>query len=169
MVQPTREEFERLGAGGLAVPIHRTIFADFDTPVSAFAKIDDGRSSFLLESVEGGETWGRYSFLGSRPAAVFRAHHGQCTLERDGRTETLEGTDPFAVLDLVDAKLSFGLAGDDREVGDAQHLADLPEPGETFADGACDGAADAGVYFIEQQGVHAVLRRNERAQRKHHA
>ncbi len=101
MVHPTREEFERLGRTGLSVPIYRTIFADFDTPVSAFAKIDDGRYSFLLESVEGGETWGRYSFLGSRPAAVFRAHHGTCTLEADGRVETLAGPDPFATLDRL--------------------------------------------------------------------
>ena len=136
MVQPTREEFERLGAGGLAVPIHRTIFADFDTPVSAFAKIDDGRSSFLLESVEGGETWGRYSFLGSRPAAVFRAHHGKCTLEKDGRVETLEGTDPFAVLDrLLAERRAVDLPGLPRFAGGAvgffsydvvRHLERLP-------------------------------------------
>jgi anthranilate synthase component 1 len=136
MVQPTREEFERLGAGGLAVPIHRTIFADFDTPVSAFAKIDDGRSSFLLESVEGGETWGRYSFLGSRPAAVFRAHHGACTLEKDGRVETLEGHDPFAVLDrLLAERRAVDLPGLPRFAGGAvgffsydvvRHLERLP-------------------------------------------
>ena len=62
------------------MPIHRTIFADFDTPVSAFAKIDDGRSSFLLESVEGGETWGRYSFLGTDPLMVLSAKNGRMTL-----------------------------------------------------------------------------------------
>ena len=136
MVQPTREEFERLGATGLAVPVHRTIFADFDTPVSAFAKIDDGRSSFLLESVEGGETWGRYSFLGSRPAAVFRAHKGTCTLERDGKVETLEGSDPFAVLDrLLAERQAVELTGLPRFAGGAvgffsydvvRHLERLP-------------------------------------------
>src|SRR5262245_33275834 len=136
MVQPTREEFERLGRAGLAVPIHRTIFADFDTPVSAFAKIDDGRSSFLLESVEGGETWGRYSFLGSRPAAVFRAWKGKCTLERDGKTETLEGKDPFAALDrLLEERRAVDLPGLPRFAGGAvgffsydvvRHLERLP-------------------------------------------
>src|SRR5688572_21880926 len=74
-----------------------------------------------------------------------------------------------ALLDLVEAELPFGLAGDDREVGDAQHLADLPEPGETFADGAGDRAADAGVYLIEQEGVHAVLGRDQRLERQHDA
>ena len=136
MVQPTREEFERLGGTGLAVPIHRTIFADFDTPVSAFAKIDDGRSSFLLESVEGGETWGRYSFLGSRPAAVFRARGGTCTLEKDGKVETLPETDPFAALDrLLAERRAVDLPGLPRFAGGAvgffsydvvRHLERLP-------------------------------------------
>jgi anthranilate synthase component 1 len=136
MVQPTREEFERLGGTGLAVPIYRTIFADFDTPVSAFARIDDGRSSFLLESVEGGETWGRYSFLGSRPAAVFRAWKGACTLERDGRVETLPGTDPFSALDgLLEERRAVDLPGLPRFAGGAvgffsydvvRHLERLP-------------------------------------------
>jgi anthranilate synthase component 1 len=80
MVKPAYDEFVRLSAPGLAVPVYREIFADFDTPVSAFSKVDDGRSSFLLESVEGGEQWGRYSFLGSRPEAVFRP-----TAEADAR------------------------------------------------------------------------------------
>src|SRR5262245_32710592 len=101
MVHPAYDEFVRLSAQGLAVPVYREIFADFDTPVSAFSKIDDGRYAFLLESVEGGEQWGRYSFLGSRPEAVFRAHRGRLTLEHSGKTETLEGTDPFTALDRL--------------------------------------------------------------------
>jgi len=136
MVHPTREEFERLGRTGLAVPIYRTIFADFDTPVSAFAKIDDGRYAFLLESVEGGETWGRYSFLGSRPAAVFRAHHGVCTLETNGKVETLGGPDPFATLDrLLAERHAVDVPGLPRFAGGAvgffaydvvRHLEKLP-------------------------------------------
>src|SRR6187397_1306031 len=101
MVHPAYDEFVRLSAPGLDVPVYREIFADFDTPVSAFTKIDDGRFAFLLESMEGGETWGRYSFLGSRPAGVFRAQRGKLTLERGGKIETLPGTDPFDALDRL--------------------------------------------------------------------
>jgi anthranilate synthase component 1 len=136
MVHPAYDEFLRLSEAGLAVPIHRTIFADFDTPVSAFAKIDDGRSAFLLESVEGGETWGRYSFLGSRPAAVFRAQGGRCTLETGGRVETLEGADPFAALDrLLAERRAIDVPGLPRFAGGAvgffsydvvRHLEKLP-------------------------------------------
>jgi anthranilate synthase component 1 len=136
MVHPAYDEFVRLSAAGLAVPVYREIFADFDTPVSAFSKIDDGKYAFLLESVEGGEQWGRYSFLGSRPAAVFRAHRGRLTLEQGGTTETLPGTDPFAALDaLMAERQAVDLPGLPRFAGGAvgffsydavRHLERLP-------------------------------------------
>jgi anthranilate synthase component I len=136
MVHPAYDEFVRLSAAGLAVPVYREIFADFDTPVSAFSKIDDGRYAFLLESVEGGEQWGRYSFLGSRPAAVFRAHRGRLTLEQGSRIETLPGTDPFAALDaLMAERRAVDLPGLPRFAGGAvgffsydaaRHLERLP-------------------------------------------
>ncbi len=50
---------------GNLVPIYCEIMADMDTPVTAFRKIDNGEHSFLLESIEGGEKWARYSFLGT--------------------------------------------------------------------------------------------------------
>src|SRR5438552_318994 len=69
---PTRDEFRLKAREGNLVPVYREILGDLETPVSAFKKIDDGRHSFLLESVEGGEKWGRYSFLGAEPSAVVR-------------------------------------------------------------------------------------------------
>ena len=59
------EEFRRYAEEGNLVPLYREILADHETPVSAFAKIDHGPSAYLLESVQGGEKWARYSFLGS--------------------------------------------------------------------------------------------------------
>ena len=85
MIVPTRSEFETLARGGRLVPVYREVFADHDTPVSAFRKIDDGPYAFLLESVEGGETWGRFSLLGSRPSLVFIARGDRCEIHEDGR------------------------------------------------------------------------------------
>ena len=65
MYSPDLATFTSLAAKGNLVPVYREIMADMDTPVSAFRKIDDGRYAFLLESIEGGEKWGRYTFLGS--------------------------------------------------------------------------------------------------------
>jgi len=72
MLVPTRAEFHALAKTGKLVPVYREVFADHDTPVSAFRKLDDGPYGYLLESVEGGEKWGRYSFLGGSPSAVVR-------------------------------------------------------------------------------------------------
>src|SRR5256712_13635192 len=62
---PDFKEFCALAKQGNLIPVSREVLADFETPVSALAKIDRGPCSYLLESVEGGEKWARYSFLGS--------------------------------------------------------------------------------------------------------
>jgi anthranilate synthase component I len=84
MIAPTLEEFRSLARSGKLVPVYREVFADHDTPVSAFRKVDDGPYSFLLESVEGGEKWGRYSLLGSRPSIVFIARGMECEIHEGG-------------------------------------------------------------------------------------
>jgi anthranilate synthase component 1 len=78
MLYPDKEEFRRLSEKGNLIPVYKEILADTYTPVTAFLKLG-GTPSFLLESVEGGEKWARYSFLGSRPAKVIK-----------GRGNTLE-------------------------------------------------------------------------------
>jgi anthranilate synthase component 1 len=82
---PSLEEFRSLARAGKLVPVYREVFADHDTPVSAFRKIDDGPYGFLLESVEGGEKWGRFSLLGSRPSVVFVARGNQCEIREGGK------------------------------------------------------------------------------------
>jgi anthranilate synthase component I len=91
MIVPTKSEFAALAKGGKLVPVYREVFADLDTPVSAFRKVDDGPYSFLLESVEGGEKWGRYSLLGSRPSKVFVARGDQAELREGGTVTPLTG------------------------------------------------------------------------------
>lgn len=87
MVCPTLEEFRQKAKQGNLIPVYREILADMETPVSAFRKIDDGKYSFLLESVEGGEKWARYSFLGSRPEVVVRSRDRQVEILRRGKKE----------------------------------------------------------------------------------
>src|SRR3989338_1820423 len=66
-IHPTEVEFVRLARQGNVIPVYGEVLADLETPVSAFQKLDDGRFSYLLESVEGTEKVARFSFLGSRP------------------------------------------------------------------------------------------------------
>ncbi|MGH7230752.1 MAG: anthranilate synthase component I [Nitrospiraceae bacterium] len=76
------EEFRALASQGNLIPLYQEILADFETPVSAFLKIDHGPSAYLLESVEGGENWARYSFLGSGSPVTLNEDHGMVVIKR---------------------------------------------------------------------------------------
>lgn len=84
MHYPSEKEFIRLSRKGNLIPVYREIYADFETPLSAFVKIDDGKNSYLLESVEGEERIGRYSFLGSEPSFIIESKGNLLTVEEKG-------------------------------------------------------------------------------------
>ncbi len=96
---PARGDLRTLAREGNLIPVCREILADLETPVSAFLKIHRGPYGFLLESVEGGEKWGRYSFLGTEPARVFRSRGRTVEIETPGRPpERQTVDDPFEAL-----------------------------------------------------------------------
>jgi len=105
MYHPSLEEFKHKSKSGNLIPVYREILADMETPVSAFQKIDDHRHSFLLESMEGGEKWARYSFLGSRPSVVVKSKGRIVEVTREGKTEKRSfEQDPLeAVKDILSA------------------------------------------------------------------
>src|SRR6266436_3642415 len=119
MIVPTLEEFRTLARGGKLVPVYREVFADHDTPVSAFRKIDDGPYSFLLESVEGGEKWGRFSLLGSRPSRVFIARGDQCEIHAGGKVTRGKGHPVEALGELLRESQAVPLPGLPRFCGGA--------------------------------------------------
>ena len=119
MIVPTREEFRALAAGGRLVPVYREVFADHDTPVSAFRKIDDGPYSFLLESVEGGEKWGRFSLLGSRPSLVFEARGDRCEIREHGTTRASSRPPVETLAALLAERQAVALPGLPRFCGGA--------------------------------------------------
>ena len=79
MLHPTLDEVKAFAAAGKGnlVPVYREVAADLETPVSAYLKVREGRYSFLLESVEGGERLARYSFIGANPYRVIRTGPGE--------------------------------------------------------------------------------------------
>jgi anthranilate synthase component 1 len=82
--------------GANLIPVYKEILADMETPVSAFQKIAMGTEyAYLLESVEGGESLGRYSFLGSNPFIIFQGKGNVVEVSRDGEIERFEGVDPL--------------------------------------------------------------------------
>ena len=100
MLKPTLSDFQQLARRGNLVPVYREIMADLDTPVSAFLKVAEGAShAFLLESVHGGEKWGRYSILGMNPSAIFTATGKRVEIQFVGQSTTvIEGRDPMTLL-----------------------------------------------------------------------
>tara|TARA_R110002020_G_scaffold112746_19_gene259378 strand:+ start:1090 stop:2565 length:1476 start_codon:yes stop_codon:yes gene_type:complete len=99
------EQFQTLAqAGHNRIPVVREVLSDLDTPLSVYLKLADGSHTYLFESVEGGETWGRYSIIGlpARRTYTFRGHqlevreHGEVVESR-----TLE--DPLAEVDRLRA------------------------------------------------------------------
>jgi len=82
--RPDRTEFHELAARYTVVPVWRELLADLITPVAAFARLCPGTEpGFLLESVEHGERWSRWSFVGRRAGATFTAYGRSVTVDRD--------------------------------------------------------------------------------------
>ena len=89
--QTTFDEFVDLAKRATFVPVVKELVADLLTPVSAFLKVAEHSDyAFLLESVEGGEHVGRYSFLGKDPFLILRGRNGQTVMERAGVTTDAE-------------------------------------------------------------------------------
>ena len=102
MAIPSLEDFKRLANQGNLIPIFEEIHFDWETPISAFQKIDDRKFSFLLESVEGGEKWGRYSFLGTSASHSFRSKGDTFEILKDGEVlHKGRGKDPLKILEAL--------------------------------------------------------------------
>lgn len=96
MYKPTKEEFKKLAKKYNLIPVYREIIADVDTPVSAFQKLGESENAFLLESAEGGERFGRYSFLGNSPYLVVTSKNRCVEVRENG------GKTPRRIENVVD-------------------------------------------------------------------
>jgi anthranilate synthase component 1 len=103
-VEPSLEIFAGLAEKGNVVPVCTQLAADFETPLSAYLKLRDGRHSFLLESAESTEKAGRWSILGSAPRRIFEARGKTITVRGSGETRTFEAEDD--VLAALEAEMS---------------------------------------------------------------
>jgi anthranilate synthase component 1 len=109
MYYPSKEEFIELAKKGNVIPVYRELLADFDTPLSAFQKIDErGNYSYLLESVEGGEHMARYSFLGSNPSLIIKSKGKTVTFTRPEKVDThTAAEDPISEIKSFMGKFKF--------------------------------------------------------------
>jgi len=99
---PEFQEFARKADEANLVPVYTEVLADMDTPVSAFKRVNNGRYSFLLESVEGGEKWARYSFIGIDPKLIFTSKGTRVQIREGRKSRTIDGVeDPLLLLKEV--------------------------------------------------------------------
>jgi anthranilate synthase component 1 len=169
MVTPDRAGFRARAREGNLIPVYREILADRLTPVSAYEKLTFSRNgatdsafAFLLESVEGGERLGRYSFLGSNPGLVLRTKGRKATLYENDIARTMEiepGDDPLTLLQRLLGRYRFvETPGLPRFCGGAvgffgydvvRFFEDLPDsnPDELNVDDACFLFTDTLLIF----------------------
>ena len=100
-IHPTKEEFLGLARNGNVIPVYADLMADFETPVSAYAKLRAHGPAYLLESVEGGERLSRYSFIGCRPRKILACGPKVTVVREQGRPERRIPT-PSDPLSLVE-------------------------------------------------------------------
>ena len=99
-VEPSLERFSELSGKGNVVPVYTQLAADFETPLSAYLKLRDGKHSFLLESAESTEKAGRWSLVGSQPRMVFEARDKQISIRKGSEERQVEAeTDLLATLE----------------------------------------------------------------------
>ena len=111
--QPSLPEFRALAAEHPVVPVWREVLADAQTPVGAFLRLEPRRDAFLLESVEGGERWARYSFVGGDSFGIVTAKDGRIAVEGESPIAPEPDERPLAyvrrLLDVLRAPQLEGL------------------------------------------------------------
>ncbi|MGE5612797.1 MAG: anthranilate synthase component I [Bacillota bacterium] len=104
MHYPEFKQVEKLSETYSIIPISCEVYADLETPIGIYRKLGGSGNSFLLESVEVGEKWGRYSFIGKNPFLTVKGAGRLTELKyRDGRSEIVENN-PFNVMKGLMAK-----------------------------------------------------------------
>ncbi len=100
-IHPSRDTFRDYARQGNLIPVYHDLMADFETPVSAYAKLRSRGPSFLFESIEGGEHIGRYTFLGCKPRKIFRVFPDKTQiLNKSGAlTEQPTPPDPLTIIE----------------------------------------------------------------------
>jgi anthranilate synthase component 1 len=151
----TFEEFVELAKRATFVPVCKEIVADLLTPVSAFLKIAEHSDyAFLLESVEGGEHVGRYSFLGKDPFLILRTRDGQTLIERAGATTVAEKPFVETLRELMNSFQSPFVPGLPRLTGGAvgylsYDTAEMFESAVARRDGKGDIGDESGFMLFD--------------------
>ena len=101
------EEFRARAEAGCRTPIVGEISNDLLTPVALYGNFASQKQSFLLESVEGGEKWGRFSFIGLFPAIIFRSKGRRVEITEGSKRRVIDSADPLTELKKALGRFRF--------------------------------------------------------------
>ena len=155
MIRPDFKEFSRLSRTATLVPVAKSISADLLTPVSAFLAVAEGEpDAFLLESVEGGEKIGRYTFLGVRPFLRLESRGDQITIHRDSKARASKTGSGSARIPQIETRTAsiFDVIKELLHQYRPAHVEGLPP----FTAGAVGYCAYDIVRQLENIGEHAT-------------
>jgi anthranilate synthase component 1 len=131
-----KQQFNQLAKHYNRIPLSRDVLADLDTPLSSYLKLADGPYSYLFESVEGGERWGRYSFIGLPCKTVLTVSGSQVEITTHGQVvESQTCADPLAFITAYQARFQI------------PQLADMP----TFSGGLVGYFGYDTVRYVEHR------------------
>ncbi len=133
---PSPDAFETYARQGNLVPVYADLMADFETPVSAYAKLNQHGPAFLFESIEGGEHIGRYTFLGCQPRKIFKIFADR-TFSKSKHSDWIESPTPADPLDLIE---------DEMQPYQPVHLPDMPP----FIGGAVGALGYEYIHHVEE-------------------
>jgi anthranilate synthase component I len=153
MYEPSFAEFALMAPRGNLIPVYREILADVETPVSVLMKLQNEDHVYLLESVEGGEKWGRYSFLSTDAGVVFQVRGAEVIITENGKvTKRSHNGNPLQYLkDLLGRYQPVSVTGLPRFYGGAVGYLgyDMVRYFETLAGGRNDDLElDEAIFVI---------------------
>lgn len=144
MIDPPFDRVRSLACTYTVIPLCKTLLADMETPVRMYRRLGEPSQSFLLESADGGERQGRYSFIGTDPFLTLKARHNHIQVTERGQQPQIITGNPFDVLDrLLKRYRSPRYLGFPPFLGGAvgmigyeavTHLEPVPRSGETDSD-----------------------------------
>lgn len=97
MIDAGFKKFEEMSQGFKMVPVYLEIEGDLDTPITLFKKLCPSKNSYLLESVEGGNKWAQYSYIGRNPFMIIKSYGNEVIVEQEGKITSQTGS----VLEIV--------------------------------------------------------------------